>query len=378
MAKLYDKKSLVWIRKSGSGGYDDRDMCWFLHKKSVKEVVDNIMTGEGWQSLTVAQRSEFINAVKNNEVKIGYGYNDSSSNMTNWPAGTLYVSNMYSIRSWRETLDTFDPNAKSWCWGAYKYRIMRTENLSDELKEAILHQHSNGTERKMIEKNVYGYYNFILNTLLTHHPYLNQNISSDYESDTNSDRINSNIRFYTEGIFKIDSYNAVVEETKRIITTALDMTKQVSGYEIYLPDCDDYAQGLINTRHIHNKDTQLKETNKSKTTAEFFQEIIDGKNELAIKESNKNILYCSGKLYKDILDDSVVTLDIANDEIRIDCWTNVPDCFVTTRLERDRAKEHYERYQLYIWGKLKTIYQTFGKDQFMKLMQGKLKQNTID
>ena len=83
--KKYDKKSLVWIRKSEDGGYDNRDMCWFLHKKSVKEVIDQIMTGEGWQSLTVAQRSEFINAVKNNEVKIGYGYNDDSSNMTNWP-----------------------------------------------------------------------------------------------------------------------------------------------------------------------------------------------------------------------------------------------------------------------------------------------------
>lgn len=359
MATKSTKQSIFWLCKVGYDKTVD-GFAWPLHDRTIPETVKTILGSNGFYGISLEEKKMFIKDLLAGKVMIVDGDNAKTCDSNNWTTGVYFGDNAYKVNVGKIKMRQLKNGGKVSGWYNRIYRIQKTRILLPTEIQSIVDEFQNITQQTQ-QQTFIKYLSLCIDDLSDR---LNLISNGGY---AHSFKLNIS----TAGLFTKSDTDKVLQNLSNIMNQACDLVSSCLGYKLMVKD-NELPEALLCARLIDETAVSVKETEKTMTCSEFLNKLstTDILRNKTISVPAKNVFGSS--FDKAELDDTVIDLEMNNDQIPVEYWLNKEDVFVFAPHYANGNYVYY--YKVIIAGKYKTMCDAFGVDHFMDICTNQAKQ----
>lgn len=359
MATKSTKQSIFWLCNVGYDKTVD-GFAWPLHDRTIPETVKTILGSNGFYGISLEEKKMFIKDLLAGKVMIVDGDNAKTCDTNSWTTGVYFGDNAYKVNVGKIKMRQLKNGGKVSGWYNRIYRIQKTRILLPTEIQSIVDEFQNITQQTQ-QQTFIKYLSLCIDDLSDR---LNLISNGGY---AHSFKLNIS----TAGLFTKSDTDKVLQNLSNIMNQACDLVSSCLGYKLMVKD-NELPEALLCARLIDETAVSVKETEKTMTCSEFLNKLstTDILRNKTISVPAKNVFGSS--FDKAELDDTVMGLEMNNDQIPVEYWLNKEDVFVFAPHYANGNYVYY--YKVIIAGKYKTMCDAFGVDHFLDICTSQSKQ----
>lgn len=359
MATKSTKQSIFWLCNVN---YDKSldGYAWPLHDRTIPETVKTILASSGFYGIPLEEKQTFIKDLLAGKVMIVDGENAKTDDVNKWTTGTYFGDNAYKVNVGKIKMRQVKNGSKVSSWYNRVYRIQHTRILKPTEVQSIVDEFQNINQQTQQQ------------TFIKYLSLCIDDLSDRLTLISNGGYAHSfKLGIRTTGLFTKSDTDKVLQNLSDIMNQACDLVSSCLGYKLMVKD-NELTDALMCARLVDETVVNVKETEKTMTCSEFLKKLStsDILRNKTINIPANNVF--SSSFDRAELDDTVVSLDMNNEQVPVEYWLNKEDVFVFAPHYATGNYVYY--YKVIVAGKYKTMCDAFGVDHFMDICISQSKQ----